>query len=331
MNKLYIFLFIALFVQCMNNEENLSALPGDIVVSGMANDINHYYRNSRDPIHTFENYSKDSIDYSFLSWFGDSETFLGIAQVNGKDGWPIKRNLVLLDTSGKPVRLLHEMQEGEMIMDAYSSGDSLIAITYYRNADPEESPLENLTPALNLIILDTRTNKLILNIDDIGQSPNFDINENPWLMDGSGLLYSINGETKFYYEPDTSLLNPVRNTPGIYKLSLNEKRTDLIIPDANEVICSPADNVIAYVRDGRIYTRNLDSRHEEKLMSLGSKDRFYSMHWTPDGKSLYIAYKRVWIHKMLYSATKTKLIDIKTKKARPFHKIGASYNWYTWR
>lgn len=54
------------------------------------------------------------------------------------------------------------------------------------------------------------------------------------------------------------------------------------------------------------------------------------MHWTPDGESIYFAYKYRWGIGDMFT-TGEKLINASSGEEKPFMKIGHGFKPYSWR
>jgi Tol biopolymer transport system component len=183
---------------------------------------------------------------------------------------------------------------------------------------------------LSLEILDLDQKKVIIKIDSIGRSPNFWIEESPWLYEGYRFVYSIDGGTKLKLQDEEKLINPVETKEGVYVFDVLSGERKLLVPNGRNAIASPASNKIAYEKENSIRVLDLNTNEEKVIYKHSSKEKLRGTHWTPDGKHIYFAYTYNWGLSDLFH-TGEKLIEISTGKEKPFKTMGLGFNSYTWK
>ena len=125
-------------------------------------------------------------------------------------------------------------------------------------------------------------------------------------------------------------INPILgDATGIYIYDLATNERKLIIPEGRFGIPSPVNAEIGFIKDQSISVMDLKDSSVKSVYKVGLKDKIVNLHWTPDGKFIYIAY-------YIYSdfsklEPEEKLIEIKTNKEAPFIKIGQGFKSYTWK
>jgi hypothetical protein len=334
LKKMAVILFISILYSTIVSCDMKSGsviLPGKIVVAKLMEHEYSVYINSDTPKASFKLQKDLGVEYSGVDWLNTRDTFIGTESINGLTSMEYRCNIVEFDMSGKVTERIYEAEKGELAWPEYSSwDDKYLIFTTHRVVDPNVYPFEGLTPMLSLVIMDMEQKKVITKIDSIGRSPNFLIEESPWLHGGYQFVYSVDGGTKLKLEGEEKLINPVESTEGIYLFDVMSGERKLLIPGGRSAIASPTSNQIAYEKENSIRVMDLNTNTEKTIYKYSSKENLRGKHWTPDGKSIYFAYTYHWGLGDFFN-TGEKLIEVSTGKEKPFKKIGHGFESYTWK
>jgi hypothetical protein len=325
-----IFIIYSAFVSCdMKNE--VVILPGKIVVSKSVDHEYSVYVNSDTPTSSFKLPKDKVVEYSGVDWLNTRDAFIGTESINGLTAREYRCNIVEFDMSGRMSERIYEAETGELAWPEYSSwDDKYLVFTTHRYMDPKIYPFEGLMPMLSLVIMNLEQKKVVAKIDSIGRSPNFIIDESPWLQDGYRFVYSIDNGTKLRLVDEAKPMNSAESTEGIYLFDVSSGEGKLLISGGRSAIASPTNNQIAYEKENSIRIIDLISNTEKIIYKYSSKEKLSSKHWTPDGKYIYLAYSYHWGLGDLFT-TGEKLIDVSSGKEKPFKKIGHGFESYTWK
>ena len=303
-------------------------LPGKIVVGDIFTNEYSVYINSDTPQINVGLFENKKVQQSGLIWLNNEDNFLSSEIIPG-EYFDYRINVIKVDLTGKLIERIYEAEKGELAWVCYPSHqDEYLLFTTHKTMNPEIYPFEGLTPMLCLNIMDLKEKKIITKIDSIGRSPNFELNESPWLIDGENFVYSLSDQTKIISEGE--VYNTLGNkAPGVYKYSLKTGKSSLLVPDATTAVASPVKIEIAYVKDKKIYILDLNNNSQKLIYEFSSKKNASDLHYTPDGKMVYIRFGgRDFTG--YYSSTE-KLIEISTLKEIEFKKIRDEYSWYSWK
>lgn len=324
----YSILVYWILISCKMQEKEI-ILPGKIAVQDIFSyECSIYLKTDSAPIN-FTLINNNEIKYSGLTWLNKEDNFLVSEAIPGQDYYDYRINIVKFDITGKLIDRIYEAEKGELAWVSYPSRkDEYLLFTTRKRKNPEIYPFEGLTPMLCLNIMDLNEKKIITKIDSIGRSPNFELCESPWLMDGEHFVYSLSDKTKIISEGEVynSLGNEV---PGVYKYSMKTGKSSLLVPDATTAVASRVKNEIAYVKDKKIYTLDLNNNSQKLIYGFPSSKNATDIHYTPDGKMIYIRFGgRDFTG--YYSSTE-KLIEISTGKEIKFKKFRNEYSSYSWK
>ena len=190
------------------------------------------------------------------------------------------------------------------------------------------NPLEGLNPVRSLVIMDFNKGEVIRKIENIGTSLSFELHESPWLFDENRFIYSVSGEKKIM--TDGVDIAPIQEDQlGIYVYDLVNDQKKLLIPGGRFGVSSPIDLQISYIKDQSIWMMDLKDSTTKIVYKAGSKEKISNIHWTPDGKYIYIA--SFYSLKPEHFKSVEKLIEISTGKEVAFKKIEHGFYSYTWK
>lgn len=310
--------------------ESGGPLPGKIAVRKLMEDECFIYVDSDVSKSSFKVRKDKEVQYSGFTWLNKKDAFIGTEVIDRSNRNKHRSNIAQFDLSGKLIDRIYEAEKGELAWPSYSSwDDKYLLFTTHRIADSAH-PFEGLTPMLSLMIMELDQKKVIKRIDSIGRSPNFKIEESPWLYEGYQFVYSLDGGTKLRLEGQEELINPVEDTEGIYLFDVLTGKRKLLVPGGRSAIASPTSNQIAYEKDNSIRVLDLNTHQEKKIYEYSSKSNVQGTHWTPDGKCIYLVYKYSWGLSDLFHMGE-KLIEVSTGKEIAFKSIKHGYDIYTWK
>jgi hypothetical protein len=322
--------FILAINSCTMNAQEIE-LPGKIAVwKYRDHDCVIYIEGETAQLH-FKARHDDKFEQGSFTWLNKTDNFLGTELLHGTSSREDRSSIVQFDLSGKVVGKIYDAQAGELAWPLYSSwDDKYFLFTTHSVADPKLYPFEGLTPMLSLVIMDLEQRRVITTIDSIGRSPNFLIEESPWLHTGYRFIYSIDGGTQLELQNSQKIINPVETTEGVYIYEVTSGKRKLLVSGGRSAIASPTDNQIAYEKNNSVRVLNLDTNQDRMIYEYGSKETLRGKHWTPDGKYIYFAYSYRWGIADLFH-TGEKLIEVSTGKEKHFKKIGHGFESYTWK
>ncbi len=339
--KFLIVFILLLFKSCSSNNEeskltvtdnnmnkNEITLPGKFVVVDIQKDSGIIYDNSNVGKIGFKVGRFESTYFSGRRWMNTTDYFVASENINSKNRGVIKANLVKLNINNNFIDHIYKANEGELAEDGYlTKDDRLLLFTITKRGDVEENPFEGLMRMNSLFIMDFKSREIIKKIDSVGIYPIFSLEESPWLYDGSGFIYNINYDNGIAGSDE---LIEKRTAAGIYIYNIVEDKRKLLIPEAYFGICSPAELKIAYKKDQSIYCFNLKDNSTKLVYKAGKKERVRNMHWTPDGKYIYLAFFNYHFSDILFDSGE-KLIEVETGKEIPFKRINHGFQSYSWK
>lgn len=267
---------------------------------------------------------------SGLAWFNTQDTFIGSENIDAKETINKSCNIVASDTSGEILQRLYIAKRGELAWGLFLSRDDkyLLFTTHYLQ-DPEVYPFEGLAPMQNLNIMDLKSKEVVIKIDSIGRAPNFNVKESPWLIGGYKFVYSLSDRTSYTLEGGEAINPTEEDEKGIYIFDMLTKQSEIIVNYGYGAIASPTQNKIAFETETSVVVKNLSNGKEKVIYKFDNDDRIFGLHWTPDGKSIYFAFKEKTIGGMFSSGEK--LINHETGEEVDFVKFGLGFRRYSWR
>jgi len=305
-------------------------LPGKIAVSPLGRNVYVVYNNSDLKSAEIKLKTDKQVWNDALMWLHKDDSFVGVEGFKKETGGTIKSNVVRFNLTGTIVDKIYDSRDGEIVGLAYPSrNDKYLLFTSERIGDPKVNPLEGLNAKQSFVILDFERKEVIKRLENIGSSLNIDLHESPWLYDEDSFIYTISNERKVSLEGTD--INPIRDSSrGVYLYDLKTDAKKLLVPEARFGICSPVNGQIAYILDKSIWIQNINDGSKKSIYQAGSKEKITNLHWTPDGKYIYLAYYKnpgsEW-----FSSSDEKLIEISSGKEISFNKIGQGFNAYTWK
>ena len=333
MRVLTLIIVCGIFDSChMSNNKSLNinkqeiTLAGKIAVTPRGENTCFIFDNSDSSTAQFKVRNDKQREYSGFAWVNGRDSFVGVEYIKNAQTAINQGNIVCFDLSGNIISSIYESQNGEIAGGPYlSRKDRRLLFETQIKGDFKVNPFEGLSRELSIVIMDFNKKEIIKRIEKIGLSPNFEIYESPWLFDEDRFLYSISGDAKII--TNGVRVNPKsEDDPGVYIYDISSDQKKLLIPDARFVICSPVDLRISYVKGPSIWIMDLKDSTEKILYKGEPKEYISNMHWTPDGKFIYmICY---WKAREEF---REKLIEVSTNKEVPFKKIGHGFNSYTWK
>lgn len=271
----------------------------------------------------------DDIKYNQLIWLNAEDNFLGTETVQGPTRGDYRSNLVKFDPFGKLLDTIYQAKPGEIIWSKYPSwDDKYLLFTTRQLTDPKLHPFEALTPMLTLHIMNLAEKEVIETIDSIGRSPNYQIHESPWLHEGKRFVYSISTVANLSHEGE--IVNPTIQASGIYIYDFDGRVSNLLIAGGSYAVVSPTRDQMAYVANDSIGILDLETKENRIIHTLGMNRKVLSVHFTPDGENIYLAYFTFASIGNSYKSEE-KLISVSTGKERVFKKLMHGFGQYTWK
>jgi hypothetical protein len=303
-------------------------LPGKIIQRRTQENRFLIYDNSNISKKEFEIGKSNESRYSGHSWMNTMDNFVATEYIREKDGPTIKGHLIKTDINNKFLEYIYKVNDGEYAAGAYfSNNDSLLLFTMTKKGDKKVNPLEGLIRMESIYVMSYYNREIIKKIDNIGSSPSFSLNESPWIYDGTAFIYSINYDNVIAHSDE---LTKRETKSGIYIYSFADDQLKLLIPDGNFGICSPVDYIIAYKLGNSIFCYNLNDNTKHLVYSGKSKEKIVNIHWTPDGKYIYVASYIFRLGEYDFESSQ-KLIEVETGKEISFKKINHGFNSYSWK
>ncbi|MBI1767615.1 MAG: hypothetical protein HY015_11150 [Bacteroidetes bacterium] len=312
----------------MNQKQIL--LPGKI--AGLSSDQTCIIHDLGEIRSKFQLRNDKEFSYSGLRWMYNDDSFIGVEYLRTESGRIYKGNIVRFGINGEIIDRIYESEDGELAGDTYPSrNDKKLLVTTERIGDKKKNPLEGLSRKQSVMIMDLEHKKVIKKIENIGSSPSLQIEESPWLYNGDRFVYSITSGRKIVNEGE--VINPVEEGyAGVYIYDLTTDQKKLLIPGGRFAIASPIDNRVAYIKNNKsINVLDLNNNLEETVYEIGSKEKVPNVHWTPDGKHIYLVYFDYYLGLSDLFTSGEKLIEVSTGTEIPFEKIGHGFTSYTWK
>ncbi|HMK25422.1 MAG TPA: hypothetical protein VK483_05270 [Chitinophagaceae bacterium] len=311
----------------MSKGKNTLSLPGKIAVN--LEDSFFIYDNSSMSKIKFKIKNDEKISYAGFNWINKGNNFIGVEYLQTPATGINQGNVVCFDLSGNIVKRVYESLDGEIAEDAYlSRNDKRLLFTTIRKGNANINPLEGLNPVLSLVIMDFNKKEVIEKIKNVGTSLSFELHESPWLFDENRFIYSISGEKKITVE-GINADSPQKDELGIYVYDLTVNQKKMLIPEARFGICSPVDLHVSYIKGQSVWVIDLKDNSTKNVFQVGPKDRIGNIHWTPDGKYIYIAY--INYSNPTGPEPEEKLIEVRTSKEVFFEKIEHGFHSYSWK
>lgn len=309
-------------------KEEINLLPGKIAITSN-NHVCSIYDNADSVRFKFNVKSNEDVHYGGFTWLNGKDSFAGSEYIPGKAREEYKGNIALFDLNGKIIERIYESQMGEIADGAFSSkNDKYLLFTIQRVGDLNINPLEGLMRMNSIIIMDFEKKEVIRALENLGRSPNFNIHESPWIFDENRFIFSISNENKIVAQ-GKDMTSVENDSAGIYMYDLVTDQKKMIAPGGRFGIASPVAPEIAYIKDQSVWVMNLNDSSTKMIYKAGRKEKLSNIHWTPDGKCIYLVCFINYGFNLVSSDEK--LIDVNTKKDLRFKKIKHGYYSYTWK
>ena len=324
--KMFASLSICLLIISCSMSEKEIFLPGKITVSNSDRTC-IIYDSNKDV--KFKLRDDKQFRYSGLKWMHKDDSFVGVEYLNTEKGLIYKGNLVRFDLTGKITERIYEAQDGELVGDTYlSRNDRRLMFILEIVGDIKINPLEGLNRQQSLVIMDFEQRKVFKRIENFGSSMSIDFEESPWLYDEDRLIYTVSSEKRIKVEGQ-DINSVAEGASGIYMYDLNTDQHKLLVPDGQFGICSPVNLQISYIKDKSVWVLDLKDNTTKMVYEAEEKQKVSNIHWTPDGKYIYLAcFNNPGTD---FFTTREKLIEVSTGEEIPFKKIGHGFIPYTWK
>lgn len=319
---------ILLFIISCSVDQKEIMLPGKISIES-SQGICSIYDNSDKVNIEFRLEENKQFWHSSLLWLHKEDAFVGIEGLKREPGITYQSNVVLFDSSGNLVERIYESKEGEIAGYAYPSrNDKKLMFLLESMGDIKLNPLEGLNRQQSLVIMDFEQRKVLKRIENFGSSMSIEINESPWLYDEDRLVYTVSGNRKISNE-GTDINSVAEGASGIYVYDLNTNQHKLLVPNGRFGICSPIGLQVGYIKDRSVWVLDLKDNTSKMIYEVESNQKITNIHWTPDGKYIYLAYFTNPGTELFTNGER--LIEISTSSEIPFKKIRHGFHPYTWK
>jgi hypothetical protein len=299
-------------------------LPGKIAIQDIMNHVCSLYNNSDTASLVFKMRNDKEVQYDGFTWLNRQDLFVGSEYVPGKKSGDYKGNIAVFDLHGNMIERLYQAVPGETAGLTYPSrSDKYLLFTVEKEGDVKD-PFEALKRMNSIIIMDLPKKQVIRLIKDVGTIPAFEIHESPWLFDETAFVYS-------YKKGEEPLHDSVaeQDSSGIYICNIGTGQRKLLIADAHFAICSPTNLKIAYIKDQALRIMDLKTNNDTVIYKATKNERVRNIHWTPDGKCIYLA--SFHDYPFGFFLFGEKLIDVGTGESVPFKKIDFGLFAYSWK
>jgi len=302
-------------------------LEGKILTKRLNNDTCTIY--SGKDIFYFNLPKKPGYDYDIISWMNSKDLIIGAEYKKSPRNYTLKSDLIILSPQGELIEKLYETKPNEHVCYAFSSySDSLLLlITRYDNKEK----IDNLfISPITLIIFDLNKKIVIQRIEDFCSRINFELVESPWSPDENFIVYSILDKYNsiLIEKNDNSI---IQTKPGIYIYNIHNKSIQVISNNGHNAVWSPNNDFIAYMFENEIRLYNISDSNTKVLYEAESFERVKDMHWSPDGKYVFVTCPKYYNNNNFLFDYNEKLIRIADGKQVNFHKISKGIVWYTWK
>jgi hypothetical protein len=271
----------------------------------------------------------DTLSYSGFRWMNNTDMFIATEYFKTRITGISRGSIVRFDLSGKVAERIYDSEEGEIAWYGYlSRSDKRLLFTIQKKGNVNINPLEGLNRMHSALIMDYNNGQVIKKIENIGTSASFVLHESPWVYDEDRFIYNISAENRIIVEGTE--LNPVlENESGIYIYDLTKDHKKLLVSGAKFGICSPVDLNIGYLKDQSVWVLSLKDSSTRIVYKAKSEEKIRNIHWTPDGRCIYLVYTNYFDSNIFESGEK--LVEVSTGKELSFKKIGHGYHPYSWK
>lgn len=270
----------------------------------------------------------DSIhSYSGMRWLHGKDVFIGVEY--RETGDVRQRNVVQFDVNEQRIDQVYQSEEGELASSAFPSPDGTkLLVTFEKNREGRSSDNTGQKPVIK--IFDLPEKRVVREIAEASPNAVLELQESPWLSKGNAFVYSV----------PTGIINAFENEvvdvsdggyAGVYVYDLDRDQKKLIVLGGRLAIAAPSKNEIAYVKDNSLRVMNLDDNVEKVIVEFGSNDKIANIHWSPDGRYIYMAYFHLYFGLSDLFTIKERLVEVSTGEERPFRKVAHGFHSYTWR
>ena len=318
-------LFVSMFSNILIKGDNRNiSLPGKIGITL----YDSFYIISNNSVNYKFEAKSDKFIHDGFRWLQNKDALIGINYSLEDNGNIISADIVSFNLKGKMTNTIYKAGTGEIASNAYlSQNDKYLLFTTVKKGNINLDPLEGLHRKKALNIIEFNSKKVVCNIKNFGDSLDLELEENPWLLNQNDFVYSLTKGQFLLDNNSKDMPNDVKT--GIYIFNLHTKKKKLIIPNGHFAVCSPIENRIAFIKEQGVWIKDLKNNKLKRIFEVTSNDKIINIHWTPDGKFIYVAYYTQYNHDNVQGLEK--LIDLRTNMEVPFNKIGLGFNRYTWK
>ena len=304
------------------------AVPGKLLIEYYLSDSCYLVENGDSARLLFKLPNNDTVQYMGLKWMHKMDGFICTEYFQKKDSGAYQGNFVRLDSAGKLVERLYIAPRGWEAHEGYlSRNDGRLLFSTNKCGIRLNEPEDSILDLKTIVVMDFETKEIIRKVNPVSHSSVFSLYESPWLVDEKQFIYEIPVTPQGVVPSSTS---NGKNIPGLHLYDITTGKDSLIVADAEEGICSPVDYRVAYKKNDVVYVLDLKSGVTKKLWEKRKRE-VGGLHWTPDGKYIYVWHDIRTNYSKFFSDFKTILIDAETGKTIPFDIPSGHFSDYTWK
>jgi hypothetical protein len=249
--------------------------------------------------------------YGVLVLANTRDDFLVVEYSQTPIGRTVEGDIVRFDANGKLIDKIFDAKTGELTGDlCLSKNDSKLLFTLQIDNFNPSDPLSQLNRPVSILILDLQQRKIIKKLDSIGLSLNVWINTTVWLKDESQFIYDFRTDRNVQVANEP-VFDTINDTPGIHLYNLTSDKDSLLIPGGLCGVVSPIEDKIAYLKDEKIFTHDMNANSDELLYTLAPDEKVATIDWTPNGQFIRFMSWRASANEILIRISDKRKITIK--------------------
>lgn len=331
-NFIYCGFILSMIYACnsINNSDSQDLiLSGKIIVHKFPSATGSCIVYNNNAVYEFMLPNSSKKEYSGIRWLNDRDSLIGIEKIKSRNRKTTHSNLVLLDTLGKVTKDIITTQEGQYISAPYMSPSDSLLFFITEVESENQSGLDLIRRPITINIINFKTKVLIKQLQNVCNTINFDIQESPWSLDESSIVYSIVNDREIREEGKTESIN-LHSDEGVFVYNLIEDSFKKIADKGRSAVWSPQGEHIAFISNNKIFLHKLTSGKNELLYEAEKKEQLKVIHWTPDGNYLYVICPKYYGNNFNMKHNE-KLIEIKGKTEVNFRKLNIGLNNFSWK
>lgn len=277
------------------------------------------------------------LSYSICSWMEPGKNFLAIELEHTPKRGTVVGHIVVLDVQGNVIERIVNNKLGTIAGSSFpSTKNKRIVYTYkiYKEiVSPNEkrSEKEILSDVWkepsSLVVIDYKTRKEEIHINDFSKGGSLYLREFPWSPDEKKFVYTIlkNIQVSLKGQPLNSEDDSI-STAGSYIFDVEKAKDVKFIPGSVYAVFHPVSNKVAYIKNNEVWIYDLDADSSHILYSSKHKTDIMDIRWSPKGDYIYVRH-----HVDKSRKSKQLLIKADGGKVMPNITFPVYIHHYTWR